>query len=49
MIGVGGGDIGFVREDKEALQMLDRAIDVGATFIDTAWIYQGRPQRTTHR
>ena len=40
MIGVGGGDIGFVREDKEALQMLDRAIDVGATFIDTAWIYQ---------
>ena len=39
MIGVGGADLGDVREDKEALEMVDHAIDVGATFIDTAWGY----------
>ena len=40
MIGVGGGDLGAVREDKTALRMMDRAIELGATFIDTAWAYQ---------
>jgi predicted aldo/keto reductase-like oxidoreductase len=41
MIGVGGGDIGHMREDKESMELVDQAIDMGATFIDTAWIYQG--------
>ena len=41
MIGVGGGDIGMVREEKEALRMMDRAIDVGATFFDNAYVYYG--------
>jgi predicted aldo/keto reductase-like oxidoreductase len=40
MIGVGGGDIGHMREDKESMELVDQAIDMGATFIDTAWIYQ---------
>jgi predicted aldo/keto reductase-like oxidoreductase len=40
MVGVGGGDLGAVREDKTALRMMDRAIELGATFIDTAWAYQ---------
>ena len=39
MIGLGGYDLGMVREEKESLQMMDHAIDVGATFFDNAWIY----------
>ena len=39
MIGLGGYDLGMVREEKEALQMMDHAIDVGATFFDNAWNY----------
>ena len=39
MIGVGGADIGHIREEKEALWMMDHAIDVGATFFDNAWGY----------
>ena len=40
MIGLGGGDLGAVREDKTALRMMDRAMELGATFMDTAWAYQ---------
>ena len=39
MIGLGGYDLGMVREEKASLQMMDHAIDVGATFFDNAWNY----------
>lgn len=39
MIGLGGYDLGMVREEKQALRMMDRALDVGATFFDNAWSY----------
>ena len=39
MIGVGGHDVCRPREEKESLRMMDRAIDLGATFFDNAWEY----------
>ncbi len=39
MIGLGGYDLGMPREEKEALRMMDRAIDLGATFFDNAYSY----------
>ncbi len=39
MIGVGGFDISMPREEKTALRMMDRAIELGATFFDNAWGY----------
>ena len=39
MIGLGGSDLGRPREEKEALRMMDYALDLGATFFDNAWLY----------
>ena len=39
MIGVGGYDVCRPHEEKESLRMMDRAIDLGATFFDNAWAY----------
>jgi predicted aldo/keto reductase-like oxidoreductase len=39
MIGLGGYDLGMAREEKQALRMMDRALDLGATFFDNAWGY----------
>ncbi len=39
MIGLGGYDLGMAREEKQALRMMDRALDLGATFFDNAWAY----------
>ncbi len=39
MIGLGGFDLGMPREEKDALRMMDKAVDLGATFFDNAWSY----------
>ena len=39
MIGVGGYDVCRPREEKGSLRIMDRAIDLGATFFDNAWEY----------
>ncbi len=39
MIGLGGYDLGVPRDEKMALRMMDRAVDLGATFFDNAWAY----------
>jgi len=42
--GIGGG--WGTRDDDEALRALHRAVDLGVTFIDTAFMYgEGRSER----
>jgi uncharacterized protein len=39
IIGLGGWDIGAVREEKEAIALMHEAIDQGVTFFDNCWDY----------
>lgn len=39
MIGLGGYDLGMPRDEKEAVRMMDKALDLGATFFDNAHSY----------
>jgi aryl-alcohol dehydrogenase-like predicted oxidoreductase len=40
-IGVGGGNIGAMKEAAEAIRLVRAAIDRGITFMDNAWDYNG--------
>lgn len=45
IIGLGGWDVGAVREKKEALAIMHEAVDNGLTFFDNCWEYhQGRSE-----
>lgn len=39
IIGLGGWDIGAVRDEKEAIAIMQEAIDQGLTFFDNCWDY----------
>jgi len=39
IIGLGGWDIGAVREKKEAIAIMHEAVDNGLTFFDNCWEY----------
>ncbi len=38
-IGLGGYHIGKMREDREAIRLVQQAVDSGITFMDNAWEY----------
>ncbi|WP_347244069.1 aldo/keto reductase [Thermogutta sp.] len=39
IIGLGGWDIGAIRDEKEAIAIMHEAIDNGLTFFDNCWDY----------
>ncbi len=39
IIGIGGWDIGDVKDKKEAISIMHEAIDEGVTFFDNSWDY----------
>jgi predicted aldo/keto reductase-like oxidoreductase len=39
MLGMGGHHIGRIRDDKQAIALIRKAIDMGVTFLDNAWEY----------
>lgn len=41
MIGIGGGHIGHIQEDADAIRLIHKALDLGVVFVDTAWSYSG--------
>jgi aryl-alcohol dehydrogenase-like predicted oxidoreductase len=45
IIGLGGHNIGTVKDEQEAIRIMHTAIDEGLTFFDNAWEYhQGRSE-----
>jgi aryl-alcohol dehydrogenase-like predicted oxidoreductase len=50
IIGLGGWNIGAVRDDNEAIAIMHEAIDEGLTFFDNAWEYHdGRSEELMGR
>ncbi len=50
IICLGGWDIGAVREDKEAIAIMQEAVDNGLTFFDNCWDYhRGRSEELMGR
>ncbi len=50
IIGLGGWDIGAVADDKEAIAIMDEAVDNGLTFFDNCWDYhRGRSEELMGR
>lgn len=41
MLGLGGDHIGRIRDEQEAVRVVQYAVDSGITFLDTAWSYNG--------
>ncbi len=41
LLGLGGFHVGAVRDDKEAIRLVQEAVDSGVTFMDNAWEYLG--------
>ena len=45
MLGLGGHHIGRIREDRQSIRLIRKAIDMGVTFLDNAWEYhRGRSE-----
>ena len=50
ILGVGGWHLGSIRQDREAIDLVRRAVDLGATFMDNAWEYhRGRSEELMGR
>ncbi len=39
ILGVGGYHVGAIRDDSEAIRLVQEAVDMGVTFMDNAWEY----------
>ncbi len=45
MLGLGGWHIGFIEDERNAIELVQTAIDMGVTFLDNAWEYhEGRSE-----
>lgn len=45
VLGVGGYHLGLVRQEREAIRIVQAAVDAGITFMDNAWEYhEGRSE-----
>lgn len=45
MLGLGGAHIGRIADDREAIDLVRAAVDLGVTFMDNAWEYhEGRSE-----
>jgi len=46
ILGIGGFHLGAVKEDSEAIQIVNQALDAGINFFDNAWDYHdGQSER----
>ena len=45
-LGMGGYHLGQVGSEREAISLVHGAIDAGITFMDNAWEYHRRRERT---
>lgn len=45
MIGLGGGNLGHIKDDAVAQNVLAAAFDVGINFFDTAWNYHSKDRK----
>lgn len=41
IVGLGGAHAGGIKDDTEAIRLMHAAIDLGVTFFDNAWEYNG--------
>jgi aryl-alcohol dehydrogenase-like predicted oxidoreductase len=41
LLGLGGFHLGIPKDDKEAIRIIDAAMDHGVTFLDNCWDYNG--------
>ena len=49
MIGLGGGNVGHIKDDKTAFDVIAAALDQGIEFFDTAWRYHSKDRKVQHQ